>query len=257
MRIIKETAEALRFFTRVPIPGGAIATGDDPFRGALARAPLAGAVLGLGFGLMLLAATNAGATPQVAAWLVVGLSALVTGAMHEDGFADVADGFGGGYTRERRLEIMRDSRIGAFGASALIFSFGARAAALSALAAAPERAILALVAAGAVSRAACLAPLVLLPAARTDGLGRASLMTPAQARQSWIFAAIFAFAPLLAGFSLVACVASLLLTAFAVRLLCGWARRMIGGQTGDVAGAAQQVAEIIVLAVFSGALASP
>ncbi|MCW2275160.1 adenosylcobinamide-GDP ribazoletransferase [Rhodoblastus acidophilus] len=254
MRFIRETAEALRFFSRMPIPGGVIASGDDFFRGALRRAPYAGAVLGFGFGLMLLAATNAGATPQVAAWLVVGLSALVTGAMHEDGLADVADGFGGGYTREKRLEIMRDSRIGAFGASALIFSFGARVAALSTLAAAPERAILALVAAGAISRAACLAPLVLLRPARTDGLGRASLMNVGEARQSWIAAAVFAFAPLLAGFSLTACLASLLLAVFAVRVLCGWAQRMIGGQTGDVAGAAQQVAEIIVLAVLSGAV---
>jgi len=254
MGIFRETAEALRFFSRLPIPGGAIASGDDFFRGALRRAPYAGAVLGFGFGLMLLAAINAGAPPQVAAWLVVGLAAFVTGAMHEDGFADVADGFGGGYTREKRLEIMRDSRIGAFGASALIFSFGARVAALTALAAAPERAILVLVAAGALSRTACLAPLVLLPPARNDGLGRASLMTATQARQSFIAAAAFTFAPLLAGFSLIACLASMLLSVFAVRALCGWARRMIGGQTGDVAGAAQQVVEILALAVFSGAL---
>ena len=255
MRLIQETAEALRFFSRLPIPGGAIAAGDEPFRGALRCAPYAGAVLGLCSGLMLLAATNAGATAQVAAWLVVGLAALITGAMHEDGLADVADGFGGGYTREKRLEIMRDSRIGAFGASALILSFGVRVAALTALAAAPERAILVLVAAGAVSRAACLAPLVLLPPARADGLGRAALMSRAQAGKSWIAAAAFALAPLLAGFPLGACLASLLLAAFAVRALCAWAQRMIGGQTGDVAGAAQQVAEILVLAVFSGALA--
>jgi adenosylcobinamide-GDP ribazoletransferase len=254
MGILQETAESLRFFSRLPIPGGAMAAGD-PFRGALHRAPFAGALLGFGSGLVLLAATNAGATHEVAAWLVVGLAAFVTGAMHEDGLADVADGFGGGFTREKRLEIMRDSRIGAYGATALILSFGLRVAALSALAAAPERALVVLVAAGAISRAACLAPLVLLPPARNDGLGRGAVLSRAQARGSGLVAVAFAFAPLFAGFPLGACLASLLLAAFAVRALCAWAHRMIGGQTGDVAGAAQQIAEIVVLAVFSGALA--
>jgi len=254
MKFLDETADALRFFSRLPIPGGVL-DADQSFRGAMRRAPYAGALLGFGFGLMLLAATNAGATPQVAAWLVVGLAAFVTGAMHEDGLADVADGFGGGYTRDRRLEIMRDSRIGAFGASALILTFGVRVAALTALAAAPERALAVMVAAGAVSRAACLAPLAFLPPARTDGLGRGAILSPAQARESGMAALAFAFAPLLAGFSLIACLASLVLAAFVVRALCAWSHRMIGGQTGDVAGAAQQLAEIVVLVVFSGALA--
>jgi adenosylcobinamide-GDP ribazoletransferase len=249
-RILEETLEALRFFTRLPIARGGGA--PPPFSRALPRAPYAGALLGLGAGLALIVATRLGATPQIAAWLVVGFSALVTGAMHEDGLADVADGFGGGLSREKRLEIMRDSRIGAFGATALILSFGLRVAALASLAAAPGRALLVLVAAGAVSRAACLAPLVLLPPARVDGAGRAAVLSWKQARAGGIVAVVFAFAPALAGFSVGSCLLALLLVGLATRALCAWADRMIGGQTGDVAGAAQQAAEIAVLAVFAG-----
>jgi adenosylcobinamide-GDP ribazoletransferase len=251
-----ETAEALRFFSRLSIPPrrGAPPPGTAPLGSALRRAPFAGALLGLLSGLALALAAGLGAPAQVAAWLAVGLSAVVTGAMHEDGLADVADGFGGGFTRERRLEIMRDSRIGAFGAVALILSFGLRAAALTALAAAPWRAVFALAAAGAASRAACLAPLLLLPPARADGLGRAAVPSGIEAREIGAAALAFAAAPLLAGFSLSACLLAALLAGVGVRALCVWADRMIGGQTGDVAGAAQQVAETTMLCVFSAAL---
>jgi len=255
--LIDETAEALRFFSRLPIPlrSGAAAFSGPAFSLALRRAPFAGAVLGLLSGLVLFVGATAGAPAQVAAWLAVGLGAFVTGAMHEDGLADVADGFGGGYTRERRLEIMRDSRIGAFGAAALILSFGLRVAALAALSAAPARALVVVVAAGAISRAACLAPVVLLPPARSDGLGRAAALSRAQGREVLLATLGFAATPLLAGFSLTACALALLCAALAVRALNAWAQSMIGGQTGDVAGAAQQLAEIAVLAVFAGALA--
>jgi adenosylcobinamide-GDP ribazoletransferase len=257
MGLVDETTEALRFFSRLPIPRrpGAPAASDKAFRLALRRAPFAGAVLGLGSGMVLLAATRLGAPNQVAAWLAAGLAALLTGAMHEDGLADVADGFGGGFTRDKRLKIMHDSRIGAYGATALIVSFGLRVAALTALAAAPGRALTVLVAAGAVSRAACLVPLVFLPPARANGVGRAAVLSRAEARASWIAAMAFAATPVLAGVSLGACLMALLLAGLAVRALCALADRMIGGQTGDVAGAAQQAAEIAMLSVFSAALA--
>jgi adenosylcobinamide-GDP ribazoletransferase len=252
-----ETAEALRFFSRLPVPQrpGAPPMGEQTFRLALRRAPFAGALLGLASGLVLLAATRLGAPGQVAAWLAVGVSAFITGAMHEDGFADVADGFGGGFTKDRRLEIMRDSRVGAFGAAALVLSFGLRTAALAALAAEPARALLVLVAAGAVSRAACLAPLIVLPPARADGLGRAAAPGRDDTRALGVATFAFAATPALAGVPLGACLMALLLAGFAVRALCAWADRMIGGQTGDVAGAAQQVAEIVMLVVFSTTLA--
>ena len=117
-------------------------------------------------------ADRLGLPPLVCAGLAVGALVIVTGALHEDGLADVADGFGGGATRERKLEIMRDSRIGAYGAAALALSLILRVAALSALLDHGLGAAAAgLILAGAASRAAALAPLALLPAARADGLG--------------------------------------------------------------------------------------
>jgi adenosylcobinamide-GDP ribazoletransferase len=249
---LSDFAGALRFFSRLPIPGP-METGD--FRRSLRLAPLAGALLGLAVGLVFVAALALRLPAAAAALLALGFGALVTGGMHEDGLADVADGFGGGFTRERKLEIMKDSRIGAFGASALVLSFGLRASALAALAAAPYSGLLVLIAAGAISRCACLAPLVLLPPARADGSGRAAADTGAL-RPAFLSALPLAFLPALGAYGVSTCFASLVLAATAVLGLCALARAQIGGQTGDVAGAAQQIAEIAVLLAFAAAEAS-
>jgi adenosylcobinamide-GDP ribazoletransferase len=167
----------LRFFSRLPLPVLAVETdphGQESFARALRMAPFAGAALGFVAGAVLVAASGLGEPAPVAALLALTAGVLLSGAMHEDGLADVADGFGGGASRERKLEIMRDSRLGAYGATALVLSLGLRAAALAALAASPGRALAVLVASGAVSRAAALAPLVLLPSARGDGLGQSA-----------------------------------------------------------------------------------
>jgi adenosylcobinamide-GDP ribazoletransferase len=149
---------------------------------------------------------------------------------------------------------MRDSRIGAYGATALMLSLGLRASALAALAATPRRAVLAMIAAGAVSRCACLAPLVFLPPARTEGAGQsASLLTRDEARPAFLLALALAFLPALGGAPLGACLAAALFAGLLVWGLCHLAEKQIGGQTGDVAGAAQQAAEIAVLLVFAGA----
>ncbi len=256
MQLLDDTLEALRFFSRLPIPrrAGSPPADAEDFPRALRRAPMAGAVLGLGAGLVLLLAREFGLPMSVAAWLTLACATVASGAMHEDGLADVADGFGGGFSRERRLEIMRDSRIGAFGAVALILSFGLRSAAMAGLAAAPGQALAVLVAAGAMSRAACLAPLFLLPPARDDGAGRAAVLSLEAARSAFGVALAFVGLPFLAGIPLGACLLAALLAAIAVRGFCALAGRMIGGQTGDVAGAAQQIAEIVILMVFSGAV---
>jgi adenosylcobinamide-GDP ribazoletransferase len=242
---------ALRFFSRLPIPGP-MESGD--FRRSLRLAPLAGALLGLAGGLVFMAALGLGLRlpAAAAALLALGFGALVTGALHEDGLADIADGFGGGLTRERKLEIIKDSRNGAFGASALVLSFGLRASALAALA--PSSGLLVLIAAGAISRCACLAPLVLLPPARIDGAGRAAAGTGAALRLAFLIVLPFAFLPALGAYGVSTCFAALVLAATAVLGLCALARAQIGGQTGDVAGAAQQVAEIAVLLAFAAAV---
>jgi adenosylcobinamide-GDP ribazoletransferase len=107
---------------------------------------------------------------------------------------------------------------------------------------------------GAISRAACLAPLALLPPARADGAGQAAaFFSTEEARAASLLALALAFLPWLAGASLTACLSAALFAALAVWGLCALARAQIGGQTGDVAGAAQQVAEIAALLVFAGA----
>jgi len=240
----RDVADALRFFTRLPLPSPPQANFD--FNRMAWAAPVAGAVVGLVGAVALAAAEALGLPPFVAAALAVAALVAATGALHEDGLADVADGFGGGATRERKLEIMRDSRIGAFGAVALVLALIVRVGALSAaLAHGFSSAAGALVIAAAVSRAGALAPLALLDPARTDGAGAAAGRLEPQS-----FAAA-------CGVALVLALALALFATGAGRGLSGWlgaaigagamtalAKRQIGGQTGDVAGAAQQWAEV-------------
>jgi adenosylcobinamide-GDP ribazoletransferase len=259
MAWLDDLAGSLRFFSRLPLPQAPDRqTGENDFRRGLRLAPLSGALLGLAGGLVLVAALNLRLPPAAAALLAIACGLLLTGALHEDGLADVADGFGGGVTPERKLEIMKDSRIGAFGASALILSIGLRTSALAALAATPLGAVLVLTAAGAISRCACLAPVILLPPARESGAGRAASgheggRTSDAFRIALLIMLPLALVPALGGYRLSACAAALVLAGAAVFGLCALARAQIGGQTGDVAGASQQIGEIVVLLVFAAA----
>ena len=205
--------------------------------------PLVGAGLGLAAGLLAASARGLGLPPLAAALLAVAAMALLTGALHEDGLADLADGLGARGDRDKRLEVMRDSCSGAFGVLALIFSVGLRAAALAAL---PGgwRMIGAVMAGAALSRAMIPAAMQIMAPARPEGLG-ASAGTPDAST-----------AATAAGIGLGLAVLGLGLggaLAAAIAALCGgWlivvlARRSLGGYTGDVLGAVQQVAEIGIL----------
>lgn len=234
-----ELLGALGFFSRFPLPA------PRDFRRALRLAPLAGLVLGAGAGALFFAAQKLGLPPMAAALLALASLALATGALHEDGLADIADGFGGGFSRERKLEIMKDSRIGAFGASALILSFGLRAAALAALPAASGFAALA--GSGGFSRAMALVPLILLPPARDHGAGQAAGGQNRDLLPALPLSLPIGLIPLLSGAPLSSCLVAVVLAGLATLGLCALAKTQIGGQTGDVAGAAQQIAEIFYL----------
>jgi adenosylcobinamide-GDP ribazoletransferase len=182
---------------------------------------------------------------------------VATGALHEDGLADVADGFGGGATRERRLEIMRDSRIGAYGGAALVLALALRIGALATLL---DRlgppAATALVLAASLSRVAALLPMALLPPARADGLsagvgrpGRASLAVASGTGLALAGLAVPLGLPW-HGVALMVALAGL-----AALALTRLARGKIGGQTGDVIGACQQAAEIAALVGLVAAVA--
>lgn len=234
---------ATAFLTRIPVtqPND---TATPDFARAHRAFPLVGALIGAMTALTYLAIEHLNLPPIAAAALALGAGALLTGALHEDGFADLADGFGGGRDRAAKLEIMRDSRLGTYGALALIVDFTAKAGCLAALPA--ERTLGSLIAAHAMARSAATVIATLVPNARSDGLsaasGRPSVSTMLTSIALSAGIAFVALPPLMA-------LAVLGAVSFSSAVL-GWiSLRQIGGQTGDVLGAVEQVAEIVVLLV--------
>lgn len=247
-----DLACCVRFYSRLPVPALPFeqnAHALPSFPRLVRLIPVAGLVIGLlpaallGLGLHL----NLG--PWIAATLAVAAMVLTTGALHEDGLADLADSCGAS-TRERRLDIMRDSRIGSFGAAALALALALRIGALATLADRDQSAaIAALLIVAALSRTAGLVPLVFLPPARKDGVSRA-VGQPAR-DTFWLAAGMAGSIALalgaLAGLPPLGIVLMLALSGLSGVALAGFASRHLGGQTGDVAGAAQQGAEIAAL----------
>lgn len=215
--------------------------------GAAALFPLIGAGIGLAAALALLASFHVGLHPLACALIALAVAAILSGALHEDGLADFADGLGGGTSREQRLAAMRDSRIGAFGVLALVFAVLLRAAMLSGLFS-PETAAFALVAAAAVSRATLPALMHWLPPAQADGLA-VSAGSPQPAQLTLALLLAFAIALLSVGFW--ACVLTMLAAAAAAAVVAWLAWSRFGGKTGDVLGAAQVLSEIAAIAAIA------
>jgi len=244
--LLRDAAGALAFYTRLPVARHA--DRQRAFADIQWAAPLAGAVIGLAVGAALSLALALDLPAQLAAAFSLAAGVALTGALHEDGLADTADGFGGGIGRDDKLAIMRDSRIGAYGVLALGLSLIARWAALAALAAAsPAGAVLAAVAAHAGSRAVLPALLAALPPARADGLAAG---VGAVGGGTALAALALGFV-LLLPCGLAFAVAASVTLGLAAFLLARLALAQIGGQTGDVLGAAQQAGEIAVLACAS------
>ena len=172
---------------------------------------------------------------------------MLTGALHEDGLADTADGFFGGRDREEKLAIMRDSRQGTYGVLAIVFSVLLRTAALAGIGDVIH-AGLALIAAHAASRAALPAAMWGLAPARPDGLGATAGRPRAGGA---IAAALIGTAIILAALGPVRGAIALCLACAIVFALIELARRQIGGYTGDVLGAFQQIGEIVILLAAS------
>jgi adenosylcobinamide-GDP ribazoletransferase len=216
-------------------------------QGEVARAswalPLAGFVVALAGAAAYAIAHRFGLAPEPAAVLALVTTILLTGAMHEDGLADAADGLGGGRTREQKLEIMRDSRIGAYGACALVLSILSRWSALQSIAE-PSSVLAALLITHVAARAVLPSFMWLVPPARLDGLAAAAGEPP---QQSAIIAAGLGILFLLIGFGPGKAIVALILLSI-LALVWGFvATRQIGGQTGDILGALEQTSETIVL----------
>jgi adenosylcobinamide-GDP ribazoletransferase len=239
-RSLRAAAAAVTFLTSSPV-GRVVLDADDVGRGA-ALFPAVGAGIGALVGVILVE-LDGELTVLLAAAAAVTVEALLTGAIHLDALADTADGLGAG-TRERALEIMRDPAIGSFGATALALDLLVKVSALAAVAA-DSRAILVVVAAFALGRAAPLVLSLALPYARpASGTGR--VLTERAARISLAVGIVLGLGIAVAALGLRGL--ALAAGAGAACLFVGFvARRRLGGVTGDVLGASAELATTFAL----------
>ena len=246
-RTPSDAVTSLAFFSRLPVRSRAASFDLHQSAGGW---PAAGFVVAIGPALTFFVARAADIPAVVAAVLALALYAALTGAMHEDGLTDTFDGFGGGAKREDKLAIMRDSRLGTYGALALLMTFTLKVGALTVLGVRPAYGALAIVAAAVFSRTLALWHWNETMPARRDGMAWAA------GRPDWVALviglAIGAVAAivllLLFGFS---ALMGLVMAAAGVGLFSSFATRQIGGHTGDTIGAAQQIGEALLLAGLS------
>ena len=238
----------LAFLSRLPIrlsnPRFSLARSSRAFG-------IVGLILGALSGAIFWLAHSVGLGTLPAVIVALALSALISGGLHEDGFADVADGFGGGWSKERKLEIMRDSQIGTYGVLALIFSVGFRITAYSSIIASQNSFITSVAmfaAIGCLSRSTMALMMYQLPLARKDGRA-VDAGTPSHdnLRNGLFISAITGLLCLLVVVKTSAVIASFAGVAIAYLVVRKLAKSHIGGYTGDVLGALQQTTEIFIL----------
>lgn len=235
---IRDLRAALSLLTRLPLPAPAA----FPKPPAVWAWPLAGLVVGGMAALCGMAALALGLPPALAAVAVLAVGCLTTGALHEDGLADTADGLWGGWDKDRRLAIMKDSHIGSYGVMALLLVTLARWSAAAALLAAGDWR--ALIAAATLSRTPMGVLMATLPNARGAGLSQSvGRPTAMQVGLSILLAAGLAL-----GLTGSAALVLLPMVGVVTLVLARIAMAKIGGQTGDILGASQQLAELAALA---------
>lgn len=250
---------ALQFLTRVPVPAWTHTHFQPAWLNAcVAWFPAVGALVGV-FGAAVLWLAGQAWPPAVSALLAVTATVWLTGAFHEDGLADSFDALGGAVPRERALEIMKDSRIGSYGAAALVLGLALRTTLLATLAATDlALAAQALVAAHLLGRAAAVGVMATLPYAGDVAHAKAKPLATALARSAAIIAIVSALALLVVPVAAyqpartigaaLAAIAAVLLVVLAMRR---WLARRLGGYTGDTLGASEQLGEIVVLMAWA------
>jgi adenosylcobinamide-GDP ribazoletransferase len=243
---LRVLAVALQFLTRLPVPQIPVVDGD--LRRATAAFPLVGVVVGSAT-FAAFAAVRPLLGPAVAATVAVITAVAITGAFHEDGLADTFDGLWGGWDPARRIEIMRDSRIGTYGGAALMLSLGLRIALLAQLT--PSGAARAILVGHVVSRAAILVQIRWLPPVSDRGHG-AQVAEPITGLGLVVAAMTTAVVcgAALGVFAAVPLAAALI----GVAALRRASRRKLGGLTGDILGATQQIALLLATAAVVGLL---
>ncbi len=233
---------ALQLLTRLPTPP--LRAYDPDWTARAARYyPLAGQLIGLISAAVLLAAARVWSGP-IPALLAIAAGALATGGFHEDGLADTADGLGGGRTREARLAIMKDSRIGTFGALALALVTAVRVAALARMT--PWAGAAALLLAHGAARAFAVVVMAGLPYAADPATAKLAPAARPVSRGEAALALLLGLWPaVLVGWP--GALAGLGLAALAALALAWRSRRLIGGYTGDVLGGVEQLCEAALL----------
>lgn len=237
--------DAVGFLTRVPVGRG---VADRGIEKASAWFPVVGGLVGL---------TVAGVYAAVYPWLpsllvavsAVGVGIWLTGAFHEDGLADSFDALGSGAVGEEALRIMRDSRLGTYGTTALLLSVLWRVVAVASFT--PAAAAAGLVMAHSLGRAGSVALMRLTPPARADGLGRSGVSGVTQGGAWFAILTGLAVSSLAAGWWVGPAVIAVALTVVALRKISS---RRLGGITGDVLGACEQISEMLILGIVAAAV---
>jgi len=247
------------FFTRLPWPGdywpGADSRKNIPTvkLSTAARAfPFAGIIIGAIGALVLFVGARAGLHPLAASILAIGAGMLASGAIHEDGLADVFDGFGGGANKTQKLEIMKDSRIGTYGMAALIITTVLKATLLAGFPG-PGMAAGALFIANVLPRAGLPLMMVMLKPAKKSGLGHGA-GTPK--KDDAIISVVIGALVAALVFGLSVGIIALLAAGLGMALMGYIAKRQIGGLSGDVLGGAEQIGENFVLVFLAIIFAS-
>jgi adenosylcobinamide-GDP ribazoletransferase len=243
---------AVVFLTRIPV--GTFGYRAVDFAWAPAHFPLVGALLGLAYGALCRALFPLGGL--AASTLTIAASLLVTGAFHEDGFADTSDALGGAYDRAKVLVILKDSRVGTFGASAVVISIVGRAVLVAPLVHDASRVVGAFVLAGAAARVGPVWLMACVPYAEgtsdaaKSGDVRASGVPQAIVATAWLVAIVGTMA--LARVVTLSRIVALVVILSVVTVVCGlrFARRL-GGLTGDFLGATEQLCELAAFAVLA------
>lgn len=241
---IRDLVLAASFLTRLPFPP------VDPGERQLLRTgwcfPLIGLGIGAFGGFVAWAAQAMGLPIHACALLALAATALVTGALHEDGLADLADGFGGGRDKHGKIKIMRDSRIGGYGVLALILATGLKVSAIAVLLGHGDAVtiIIAMAIAHAGARALIVPVAFWLPNASEEGLGDMAGKPKLSTIQ---LAAAISIALLLVLLPLSTAMVAVVIGCAAAAAVAMLARRQIGGYTGDVLGAVEQTVETCLL----------
>ena len=240
----------LQFLTRIHLVRQTVWTAED-FGRSTRFFPLVGLVLGICYALSAWLLLYAFGMRSLTAALLLILPLLLTGGLHADGFMDTADGVFSGRDRARKLEIMKDSRVGAFGVVSFVMLMFVQYALLSDLA--PMLFVPALFVMPIIGRLAMVLAVACFPSAREDGMGKT--FADMADRSTAVIAALTT-AVLVLPWGMLATAALVLGTLFAL-LFCRTMTNILGGVTGDVYGAATVLTETLVLAVFSLASSYP